>query len=158
MTSSILDKQQFTSTLSVVALRVAPKDCHIVAQALRAFTLRRRGVRTVTADPSDTDNRRRLVLLDPERVRVAAAEEWKVGLPEDVKERLMGVDAKAVRHDVALSYDNLSCREVLRKVLPEGITDVPSSYETVGHVAHMNLREELLPYKRLIGEVSGGLG
>jgi tRNA G37 N-methylase Trm5 len=30
---------------------------------------------------------------------------------------------------------------------------VPSSFETVGHIAHLNLRDELLPYKHLVGQV-----
>ena len=40
----------------------------------------------------------------------------------------------------------------MQKILPEG-TDVPSSFETVGHIAHLNLREEHLPFKRTIGQV-----
>jgi tRNA G37 N-methylase Trm5 len=39
---------------------------------------------------------------------------------------------------------------VLREVLPPG-TEVPSSFETIGHVAHVNLRDEVLPYKKVIG-------
>ena len=31
--------------------------------------------------------------------------------------------------------------------------EVPGSFETVGHVAHLNLRDELLPFKLLIGRV-----
>jgi tRNA (guanine37-N1)-methyltransferase len=37
-------------------------------------------------------------------------------------------------------------------LLPAG-TEVPSSFETVGHVAHVNLRDEQLPFKLLIGRV-----
>lgn len=42
--------------------------------------------------------------------------------------------------------------QVLRKLLPDGV-EVPSSFETVGHVAHLNLRDNLLPYKKVIAEV-----
>lgn len=41
---------------------------------------------------------------------------------------------------------------ILQRLLPEG-SDVPSSFETVGHVAHLNIRDELIPYKHLIGQV-----
>lgn len=30
---------------------------------------------------------------------------------------------------------------------------MPAAFETVGHIAHLNLREELLPFKHLIGQV-----
>nr|GMD56187.1 tRNA (guanine(37)-N1)-methyltransferase 1 [Ipomoea batatas] len=42
--------------------------------------------------------------------------------------------------------------QVLEAVLPEGMI-VPSSFETVGHIAHLNLRDEHLPYKKLIAKV-----
>lgn len=37
-------------------------------------------------------------------------------------------------------------------LLPPGL-DVPCSFETVGHIAHLNLRDELLPHKLVIGRV-----
>ena len=40
----------------------------------------------------------------------------------------------------------------LQKALP-GMTELPSSFESVGHIAHLNLRDELLPHKQLIAEV-----
>ena len=45
----------------------------------------------------------------------------------------------------------------LQRLLPEGL-EVPSSFESVGHIAHLNLRTELLPYKHLIGKVGWRLG
>ena len=30
---------------------------------------------------------------------------------------------------------------------------MPTSFESVGHIAHLNLKDELLPYKHIIGQV-----
>ena len=40
----------------------------------------------------------------------------------------------------------------MQRVLPDGV-DVPSAFETVGHIAHFNLREEQLPFRHVIGAV-----
>ena len=40
--------------------------------------------------------------------------------------------------------------QVLSAVLPAGVP-APSSFETVGHLAHVNLLPVHLPYRRLIG-------
>lgn len=37
-------------------------------------------------------------------------------------------------------------------LLPEGMV-IPSAFETVGHIAHLNLREEHHPYKKIIAKV-----
>ena len=39
-----------------------------------------------------------------------------------------------------------------QRLLPEG-AEAPASFETVGHIAHLNLRDALLPYKHVIGQV-----
>ncbi|CAN0900801.1 tRNA (guanine(37)-N1)-methyltransferase 2 [Linum grandiflorum] len=41
---------------------------------------------------------------------------------------------------------------ILKKILPHGV-DVPSSFETIGHIAHLNIHDELLPYKDVIAKV-----
>ena len=43
--------------------------------------------------------------------------------------------------------------DVLQRVVPGDVEEVPHAFETVGHIAHMNLRDELLPYKHIIGQV-----
>lgn len=46
--------------------------------------------------------------------------------------------------------------EVLARLLPEEITKknlIPSSYETVGHIAHLNLMPIHDKYKKIIGQV-----
>ncbi|KAI8370715.1 Met-10+ like-protein-domain-containing protein [Radiomyces spectabilis] len=41
----------------------------------------------------------------------------------------------------------------LQAVMPSENTEVPSSFTIVGHIVHLNLKEEHEPYKRLIAEV-----
>ncbi|XP_031404643.1 tRNA (guanine(37)-N1)-methyltransferase 1 [Punica granatum] len=53
---------------------------------------------------------------------------------------------------LTLFYDYWSMNEVLEVLLPKGMI-VPSAFETVGHIAHLNLRDEHLPYKKLIAKV-----
>jgi tRNA G37 N-methylase Trm5 len=52
---------------------------------------------------------------------------------------------------VNLTYDNFSYVEILKKIMPSG--EVPNSYEVIGKIAHLNLREKFLPYKSLIGQL-----
>jgi tRNA (guanine37-N1)-methyltransferase len=53
--------------------------------------------------------------------------------------------------EIQLTYDNFTYIEVLRKVLP--LDEIPNSYELIGKIAHLNLREKFLPYKNIIGQL-----
>lgn len=61
-------------------------------------------------------------------------------------------EARVIRSQVNLTIDQLSLTEVLREVIPAEYTELPTSYEQVGHIAHLNLRDEFLPYRFVIGE------
>ncbi|XP_027342079.1 tRNA (guanine(37)-N1)-methyltransferase 1 isoform X2 [Abrus precatorius] len=96
----------------------------------------------------------RLLLLD-ERYAGRGVEE----LPEAIKAVLKEYAEKSttlifelVRCKLTLFYDYWQMTEILEALLPEGMI-VPSAFETVGHIAHLNLRDEHLPYKRLIAKV-----
>ena len=66
------------------------------------------------------------------------------------------------RRDVVVARSECSCRaggrcvsstvRAAQAVLPSGV-DVPSAFETVGHIAHFNLRDEQLPWRRVVGQV-----
>ncbi|CAM8876288.1 hypothetical protein QQ045_019750 [Rhodiola kirilowii] len=57
-----------------------------------------------------------------------------------------------VRCKLTLFYSYWQMDEILEALLPDGMI-VPSAFETVGHIAHLNLRDEHLPYKKLIAKV-----
>ena len=55
-------------------------------------------------------------------------------------------------YEVHLGYEDYSFEEVLRKLIPSDI-DPPTSFESIGHIAHFNLRDEVWPFRQLIGQV-----
>jgi tRNA (guanine37-N1)-methyltransferase len=71
---------------------------------------------------------------------------------KEIQKVINELGAEIVTHEVVLGFDHYTTHEVLAALLPEGL-DIPSSFETVGHVAHVNLRDEHEPYKALIGQV-----
>ncbi|WFC98967.1 tRNA (guanine(37)-N(1))-methyltransferase [Malassezia yamatoensis] len=57
-------------------------------------------------------------------------------------------------HPMEFPYDYWTVEQVLRAILPEELEEgAPSAFAMVGHIAHVNLREEYLAYRYLIGQV-----
>jgi tRNA (guanine37-N1)-methyltransferase len=55
-------------------------------------------------------------------------------------------------HDVIIGYEHFTVEQVLSKILPSSLLkEIPSSFEVVGSIAHINLRDEYLPFKHIIG-------
>lgn len=74
-------------------------------------------------------------------------------LPEDKLKVIQEENFKVVKHTIDLDYDYWTADQILHSVMPEDLTDVPSSFTQIGHIAHMNLRENYYPWKTLIGQV-----
>ncbi|KAK1325303.1 tRNA (guanine(37)-N1)-methyltransferase 1 [Acorus calamus] len=96
----------------------------------------------------------RLLLLDERYARRGVEE-----LPEAVKAVLKGGTSESnpsnstlVQCQLTLYYNYWQMNEILETLLPNGMT-IPSSFEVIGHIAHLNLGEEHQPYKKLIGQV-----
>ncbi|KAJ9524646.1 hypothetical protein QJQ45_024270, partial [Haematococcus lacustris] len=132
----------FNSTLTVPALRVPKRQCADLMKQLRGYTLERPKIRCVVGDGQQLDTR--LLLLEPYA--------GDVGLPEPVQQAASKHGLALTSYDLPLSYEQHNVDQVLKKLLPAGV-DAPASFETVGHIIHLNLREEQLPYRYLIGQV-----
>ncbi|XP_027130961.1 tRNA (guanine(37)-N(1))-methyltransferase [Larimichthys crocea] len=142
-----LDKEAFTQTITVPALRVPTGVLNKVVKSLRKSAIQRPGVPRVVQD-KDQSTDFRLVLLDPHRVTSSGS--FSEAEAEALKS--FGVCEELQYYELRLTYHNLKSEEVLEAVLPQG-QDVTSGFSRVGHIAHMNLRDHQLPYKNLIGEV-----
>lgn len=148
----VLDKSLFKQTLRVVGLRVEAKKIGRVVKALHGHLLNRPRLRNVVPDPTNAspyaNSSSKLVLLNE---KVTDAETLTPLAPELVA-FLRQESLATVQHAIDLDYAYFPVDQVLSQLLPDGM-DIPSSFESVGHIAHLNLRDGQLPYKHLIGQV-----
>lgn len=62
--------------------------------------------------------------------------------------------AAIIPHTLEMDYKYWTYHDIVTAVLPEDTLDeVPSGFQVVGHVAHLNLRDAYMPYKQIIAEV-----
>ena len=147
-TSSNVDRSLFARTLKLVGLLVPSKECGIITGKFKPFLFQRPRMKRVYISPSENESDKRIILLSEEHKDTSIvsikSQEFKTYLTE--------IGCKTVEYSLELTYDLLSTEEVLSQLLPTG-TEIPSSFEQVGHIAHLNLRDSLLPYKNIIGQV-----
>ncbi|KXZ45893.1 hypothetical protein GPECTOR_49g477 [Gonium pectorale] len=128
--------------LGLLALRAPNRKCSELMKAFRGFTLDRPRLRCIVADG---DSKETKLLLLEEGVTLE-------GLPTELRALAETEGLTAVPYNLELGYSMLSADAVLKRLLPAGV-DAPSSFETIGHIAHLNLRDEQLPYRHVIGAV-----
>ncbi|KAB5589659.1 TRNA (guanine(37)-N1)-methyltransferase [Ceratobasidium theobromae] len=141
-----LDRSFFKKTIPVLAAQV---DSRRTGELLRASALRRNVLDipkiTNVIRTSDNDDGKRLILLD-----VADVDQ----LPVEAKDYLSAQGAQLRPYSVELGYDYWSADQILRAILPLELGEgSPTAFSINGHIAHMNLRDEYLPYRFIIGQL-----
>ncbi|ESU06548.1 hypothetical protein FGSG_01254 [Fusarium graminearum PH-1] len=100
-------------------------------------------------DPLLASEGKKCIVLAPQ-IKHASPETWSPILQEAAK----AGDIKVVPYDIEIGYEFWSYFDVIKSILPEELhEEIPSGFNTVGHVAHLNIRDEYLPYKNIIAEV-----
>ncbi|KAF0332686.1 met-10+ like-protein [Colletotrichum asianum] len=99
------------------------------------------------SDPVNTGLK--CLLLRP-GVKHDAPTTWGPVFQEGIKSGELDV----VPYELQLDYDYWSYLDVMTSILPEELhVEIPVGFNTAGHVAHLNLRDRYLPYKKIIAEV-----
>jgi tRNA (guanine37-N1)-methyltransferase len=93
---------------------------------------------------NDTTTKQKIIILHPSTPTLSE-------LPENVREILVmsGFDGPSQCLFLPSIHVGLSSRQTL----PVALHPPPTAFETIGHIAHLNLRALHLPYKHLIGQV-----
>ena len=137
----ILDRSAFERNIIVPGLKIDVKHCSVLLKQLNKCLLNQPKLKNVVPDTA-ANSTKKIVLLNP-----------KVFLTEGEEKLLKKCICERVKYEVKLVYEYWSSDQVLRAVLPEEIGEVTTAFESVGHIAHMNLRANQLSYKQLIGKL-----
>lgn len=152
--STILNKAAFNKTVNIAAACIRDnKNISRIRQTLSknkdALVLDRISGIVPDPDASLAAQGRKALLLKP-TIAPAKPETWGPVVSELVGRDEVGI----VPYELQLGYDYWTFRDVLSALLPPELhEDIPAGFNTAGHVAHLNLRPQHLPYKQVIGQV-----
>lgn len=140
----------FDISINYPALIVPARKISDLRKSLRHILLQRPKIKAVyglenndlVPPGQDRERFRKLVLVDrPDIFQDSELQKLLQDYPDDYGR---------ATHQVTASYEDWTVEQVLRRILP--VQEVPSAFEIVGHLAHMNLRDEVLPFKYLVGK------
>ncbi|KAM7509466.1 hypothetical protein LguiA_019919 [Lonicera macranthoides] len=148
----MLDESKFDVQLQLWALRVPRELCKVATRVLNGYLIDRPRIKPITEDPTSEKNR---YMILSERVQNPDLSDIPSQKLDELK-KLCEIDV--VPYLLKLGYPYWGADHVLKQILPPGL-EVPSSFETIVkyfylcHIAHLNISDELLPYKDVIAKV-----
>lgn len=145
-----LDRGKFSRKVTVAVLKVSEDKLSKITQVCRPYFLKLENFKPVQNCDSETDTLpKKFIHLNPEKVS-----KW-ADIPEEDQKTLQsnGIDCDNFgSRTIQLGYDNWRYEQIFKSVLPEN-EEVVSGFSQIGHIIHLNLREHLLEYRPLIGQV-----
>ena len=142
-----IDKSRFVESVTTVALKIAARKCGAFQAHFRArphLLYSRPRIGTIIDGPTKDE---KYLLLS-----VKSFDELATSVPIETLEFIQKEGGQAVLFTFQLDYDYFTLDYILRKLLPENI-QVPAGFETIGHIAHLNMAEEQRPYGPIIARV-----
>ncbi|KAG5732829.1 hypothetical protein E4T56_gene2787 [Termitomyces sp. T112] len=147
-TITVFDRKAFTKSFDILAVRAPVSKISTILRApeMKGSLLDIPKVHSVDVDPQNPQSHR-LVLLK------AAT---KTEVPEKVVNFLETQTGsnELVPYTMTLDYDHWTAEEIIRAVMPRHLKNgAPSGFAITGHIAHVNLTDDYLSYRKLIGQI-----
>ncbi|XP_008551481.1 tRNA (guanine(37)-N1)-methyltransferase [Microplitis demolitor] len=139
-----LNRKSFDKTVEIPCLKlnISTNNYNTIMNIAKKYFLKLKKFKSF-----NQDNDNLIIYLDP----------CKVEKYDDIEESDRHILNKIGKiqfdkTEIALNYNNWNADELLRVILPADI-EVPTSYTKVGHILHLNLRNDQLPFKSIIGQI-----
>lgn len=148
---TVLDKDLFEKNVSVscIVANTTPSNISAIIKCLKKYLLKLEHFKPIETTKQE-NGLETIVYLCPKKVT-----HWEDISEEDrllLKDNNITVVNYSNNKDLVLHYENYTCADILRAILPEHEEGM-ASFTKVGHIVHINLREHLLPFKKIIGDV-----
>ena len=141
----VLDKTAFKKTVQVPVLHIPSAKISELGKCLNKKMFKVVGIKPIAEIASDKSTK--LLLLDP--IKCPTVDSFTD--EENTLMQNLGVDLDDWQwHDIELSYENWTHSEILRAILPKE-TDGITGFSSVGHILHLNLKDDVVDFKEIIG-------
>lgn len=138
-----LDKDLFTKEIIVPALSLENQTIiNGIMPLIKSKLLRMANLKAVFDNEKE-----RVVLLYP-----LAVTKWEDLPTSELEAKGVTSDNFKPEFDLTLTYANWRAEECLKFILPEDQEGM-TSFSRIGHIIHLNLKEHLLPYKKVIAQI-----
>ncbi|KAJ8732258.1 hypothetical protein PYW08_014988 [Mythimna loreyi] len=146
----VLDRDKFLRNIEVPVLKVKEENLSKITQICKSYFLKLEAFKPVRSIEDEENGQfKKCIYFSPEKVS-----QW-VDLSESDRNSLEQFDVTENNFDtkeIQLTYDNWRFETIFKAVLPENEEGV-SGFSQIGHIIHLNLRDHLLEYRPLIGQV-----
>ncbi|GBP46922.1 tRNA (guanine(37)-N1)-methyltransferase [Eumeta japonica] len=153
----VFDRNKFLHNLNVPTLQVEEDKLSKIIQCCKKYFFKVDNFKPVQnivdlkdeEESQNNDHEKKCIYLNPDKIKT-----WTDFMETDrIVLRENGVKESDLKiRKIQLSYENWSIDQIFKAVLPENEEGV-SGWSQIGHIIHLNLRDHLLDYKSLIGQV-----
>lgn len=146
----VLDREKFLRNLSVPVLKVKEENLSKITSICKGYLLKLEVFKPVqNIEDDETGMYKKYIHLNPEKVTQFT------DIAESDRQALCKLNITAENFDnkkIQLTYDNYKAEIIFKAVLPGDDISV-SGFSQIGHIVHLNLKDHLLEYRFIIGEV-----
>lgn len=134
------DREKFSKTISVPTITFAEQHSKSMTEIVK--NLKKFLVRVDKFHPVSNNK----IYMNPDLVQ-----DW-TDLPSEILAKA-NIDSSNFAHeDVTFTYQNWKPDELVRAIIPDDV-EPATSFSKIGHILHMNLKDNLLPYKTAIAQI-----
>ncbi|KAK9480726.1 Met-10+ like-protein-domain-containing protein [Lipomyces japonicus] len=149
--SNELDRSLFDLHVRTAAIDLP--DARLTPQILKTGiedVLKVRSLSNISKFVDQNGVKKHLIILKPE-----FTENDFDKLKPELRELLQNNGIKnLVPYTINIGYNFWKTDDLLASILPEELhAEIPTGFSTTGHIAHMNIRPQYLPFKRIIGQI-----